>query len=187
MLDPQPGEAILDACAAPGGKTAMIAERLQGRGRLVAVDAQESRCRRLEENLRRMRAGAVEVVCADMRDTLQHNAANATLFDRILLDVPCSNTGVLRRRPDARWRFAADKLTDLGRLQTALLDASARRLRPGGVLVYSTCSLEPEENSRGIAAWIATHAAFRLERDQLLFPPATGCDGAYAARLTTSA
>jgi 16S rRNA (cytosine967-C5)-methyltransferase len=121
-----------------------------------------------------MRQGWVKIVCED--------ATRAEgRFDRILLDVPCSNTGVLRRRADARWRFAEDRLSSLVETQRALLDHAATLLKPGGSLVYSTCSLEPEENGQLVESWVSDHAGFALRREQSLTPPESGTDGAYAA------
>jgi len=106
-----------------------------------------------------------------------------TLFDGVLLDVPCSNTGVIRRRPDARQRLTTDHLSQLIDLQSQLLDSAAALVRPGGRLVYSTCSLEHEENEDQIAAWLKRHPAFRLDKEARHFPPKDRMDGAYAARL----
>ncbi len=188
LLRPQPGESILDACAAPGGKTAALADALQSRGRLVAMDIDRKRLCRLQDNLRRLRYAAVLTVQADLlvlspdaRMTLQTAAADG--FDAILLDVPCSNTGVLRRRPDARWRFDAALLADRVHLQQALLTAAAAWVKPGGRVVYSTCSLEADENEALVRRWLADHPSFRNAGEAFVFPPDTGTDGAYAARL----
>jgi 16S rRNA (cytosine967-C5)-methyltransferase len=104
-------------------------------------------------------------------------------FDRILLDVPCSTTGVLRRRPDARWRFSPERLNQLTRIQQAMLNNAATLLRPGGRLVYSTCSLEPEEGTELVRAWLRGRPEFRLLEERSLFPPDTQTDGVYAAAL----
>jgi len=177
LLDAQPDDVVLDACAAPGGKTLVLAEQMQGKGVLIAMDRHEDRLGPLRENIKRMRQGWVKIVCED--------ATRAEgRFDRILLDVPCSNTGVLRRRADARWRFAEDRLSSLVETQRALLDHAATLLKPGGSLVYSTCSLEPEENGQLVESWVSDHAGFALRREQSLTPPESGTDGAYAALLT---
>ncbi|MFH0908492.1 MAG: 16S rRNA (cytosine(967)-C(5))-methyltransferase RsmB [bacterium] len=176
LLDAQPDDVVLDACAAPGGKTLVIAEQMQGKGVLMAMDRHEDRLEPLRENCKRMRQPWVKIVCED--------ATRAEgRFDRILLDVPCSNTGVLRRRADARWRFAEDRLASLVETQRALLDHAATLLKPGGSLVYSTCSLEPEENEELVAAWLKDRPGFALRRERRLFPPESGTDGTYAALL----
>ena len=104
-------------------------------------------------------------------------------FDGVLLDVPCSNTGVLRRRADARWRFNQTRLRQLTATQRAILDAASTLVRPGGRLVYSTCSLEPEENENQIRGWLSSHPDFALETEHTLFPPDARTDGGYAVRL----
>jgi 16S rRNA (cytosine967-C5)-methyltransferase len=186
LLDPQPGDRVLDACAAPGGKTILIAERLRGSGLIVAVDENEERLPRLKENVARLGLGLVQVAQADSATDGLPAAVGSEPFDRILLDVPCSNTGVLRRRPEARWRFSDEDLGTLVATQTAILDRTARLLRIGGTLVYSTCSLEPEENEALLKGWLAEHPAFQLRQSVSLFPGASQTDGAYAAALVSS-
>ncbi len=188
MLAPQPGERVLDACAAPGGKTAVLADRMNGSGRLVALEVDPWRVRRLAANMARIKRGEVTILQGDL--TGEHAALPDALhdiapegFDAILVDVPCSNTGVLRRRPDARWRFHPEHLRTLTQLQQALLSAAAVLIKPEGRIVYSTCSLECEENSGVIADWIKTHPEFRCDEEKGLFPPDNLTDGAYAARL----
>jgi 16S rRNA (cytosine967-C5)-methyltransferase len=182
LLDPQPGERILDACAAPGGKTALIAERLQGSGSVQALDLYEDRLERLRTNLARLGCQGIEIAQGDA-GTWTPDPAGRPLFDRILLDVPCTNTGVIRRRPDARWRFSPDRLRNMTQHQGRILDHMAGLVRPGGCLVYSTCSLENEENDDLVRAWVRRHPEFRLVKSERLFPPKTQTDGAYAARL----
>lgn len=184
LLAPQAGEFVLDACAAPGGKTAMIAERMDDKGTVVAVDVHESRLDVIRENTKRLEYKSVRMCKGDSADPAFLAAlAGDRKFDRILLDVPCSNTGVLRRRPDARWRFSMEQLAGATGLQKRLLDAAAKVLKPGGVLVYSTCSLESEEDEGMIESWLAQHKDFELEENVLLFPPEVEMDGAYAAKM----
>ena len=170
LLDPRPDERILDACAAPGGKTVQIAWRGAS---VVACEVNPKRRRRLEENLARLKLG-VEVI--------PELPASQT-FDKVLVDAPCSNTGVLRRRPDARWNWNGEKLAALVKLQSEILDACASRVAPGGVLVYSTCSNEPEENEAQVAAFLARHPDFSLEESRESIPFESETDGAFAARL----
>ncbi len=181
LLDPQPGESVWDACAAPGGKTLQLAEAMTGRGSLVASDVQVGRLPRLRENLARAGRAWVEVRQVDATDPTPALAPMSQ--DKILLDVPCSNTGVLRRRPDARWRFNHQRLDKIRAIQARILVGADQALKPGGCLVYSTCSLEPEENSEQIRCWLDAHPNYRLEQKRWLFPPDSGTDGAYAARL----
>jgi 16S rRNA (cytosine967-C5)-methyltransferase len=175
-LDPQPGETILDLCAAPGGKTAYIAQRMQNRGRIAARDIQPERLKLVRENCERL-----GVTCVDFPDT-----APPPQFDRILVDAPCSNTGVMRRRVDLRWRIKPEEIDRLRHSQETLLAEAAKQLKPGGTLVYSTCSLEPEENEAVTQNFLKTHPDFRLERERQLLPFAETVDGAYVARLRKS-
>jgi 16S rRNA (cytosine967-C5)-methyltransferase len=170
-LDPQPGQTVLDLCAAPGGKTTYLAQLMNNRGRIVARDNQPERLQRLEENCRRLGATCVEF------------SAAPGAFDGILVDAPCSNTGVLRRRVEARWRIQPRELARLSRAQSALLCQAALELKTGGVIIYSTCSLEPEENEQVVRKFLAEHPAFKLEGERQLLPFLEAVDGAYVAAL----
>jgi len=184
LLDPKPGETILDACAAPGGKTSAIAETMAWRGVLVALDAHDDRLALLQRNLERTgSAGFVEVVKGDMTDPTKLAALKGRRFDAVLLDVPCMNTGVLRRRPDARWRFSVDRLRRMTQTQRRILESGAALLNDGGRLVYSTCSVEPEEDEQLVAKWVREHPEFAVVAERRLFPPNHDTDGAYAALL----
>lgn len=184
FLAPVRGEYVLDACAAPGGKTMIIAGQMQDKGRIVAVDVQDSRLDVVKENIKRLDFKSVRVQKGDCTDpSFVAGLVKERKFDRILLDVPCSNTGVLCRRPDARWRFATDQLAEGVGIQTALLDSTCAALRPGGVLVYSTCSLEFEEGEGLIRNWLPLHPEFVLEKSLLVFPPEARTDGAFVAKL----
>ncbi len=184
LLELEPGLKLLDACAAPGGKALACADRMQDQGVILAADLHEDRLKRLRENVQRSGAGCIRIVQAD---ATQHPGDGEILkdapFDRILLDVPCSNTGVLNRRPDARWRFSGDRLAAMVALKHRMLEAAASLLAPGGILVYSTCSLEPEENMQQIRDWLITHADFKTGRQRFSLPPDAGTDGAFAAQL----
>lgn len=178
MMRVRPGERFLDACAAPGGKTALLADALGNDGAgLTALDPNPARIERLRENLKRLRIPGVEVHCAEMA------ALSCEPFDGVLLDVPCSNTGVLQRRADARWRFTRRTLQEVATLQNDLLSQGARHVKPGGRLVYSTCSIEPEETTGQVRSWLETQNGWRLEEETLRLPGQQNTDGAYAARL----
>jgi len=176
-LAPQPGETILDFCAAPGGKTTYIAQRMNNQGRVVAQDVSEERLKLVRENCARLGVTAVETALSG------HRPGEETGFDRILVDAPCSNTGVMRRRVDLRWRIQPAEIERLRVSQLKLLQAAAGRLKPGGILVYSTCSLEPEENREVVRQFLDEQPGFRLESESELLPFADGVDGAYVARL----
>jgi 16S rRNA (cytosine967-C5)-methyltransferase len=177
-LDPQPGETILDLCAAPGGKTTFIAQQMNNQGRLVAHDTFPDRLKLIEENCQRLGVTCVETI---LPSTL--NSQLSTGFDRILVDAPCSNTGVLRRRVDLRWRISSEEILRLKKTQLELLQQAATKLKPGGTLVYSTCSLEPEENSEVVKEFLAAHQNFKLASERQLLPFADHVDGAFVARL----
>jgi 16S rRNA (cytosine967-C5)-methyltransferase len=179
LLAPCPGETVLDACAAPGGKTAMLAGRMKGEGTLVAMDLHDDRISVLNENRKRLGLDWVEVVQGDARHP--EKALGDRAFDAVLLDVPCLNTGVLRRRADARWRIDEKRIRAITKLQYEILDACADLLKEKGRLVYSTCSLESEENEELVARWIEAHPEFVLDKTQKCFPPESGTDGAFAA------
>jgi 16S rRNA (cytosine967-C5)-methyltransferase len=174
-LNPQPGETILDLCAAPGGKTTFIAQLMNNEGRIIAHDNAPDRLKRVVENCQRL-----GITCVQTTSTLDPRPST---FDRILVDAPCSNTGVLRRRVDLRWRIQPTEIERLRATQLELLLQAAARLKPGGTLIYSTCSLEPEENSQLVHQFLAAQPKFKLERERQLLPFADSVDGAYVARL----
>ena len=176
ILGPKAGERIADLCAAPGGKALLISELAGGKSDIVAADRSPERIRRLQENIQR--CPDIHAVVGDVSAPFLRRDA----FDAILLDVPCSNTGVIRRRPDVRWRFSRQHLNELVELQAQILHCAAPLLRAGGRLVYSTCSIEPEENQEQVAAFCKAHEDFGLIQDRCL-KPSEYHDGAYAALL----
>lgn len=162
IVDPQPGKRVLDACAAPGGKTTHLAALMQNRGEIIAVDKNAARLRMLDDNCRRLGIGIIRTIPADVTSPLPPNLYERP-FDRILLDAPCSGLGVLRRHPEGKWRKEAEAFSQHQTLQRQLLERTGRLLRPGGVLVYSTCSSEPEENEQVIDQFCNAHKEFRRE------------------------
>ncbi len=178
-LAPEPGETILDLCAAPGGKATHLAELMRNTGRIVACDVDEQRLQTVASLAKRLGLTIIEPY------RLRHNE-NADVpsgpFDRVLVDVPCSNTGVLGKRPEARWRLRLDDLRQLVALQTRLLHIAAKRVRPGGVIVYSTCSIEPEENRQVVDAVLECNPELRLEATEDAVP-GKPADGGFWARL----
>ena len=181
LLDPPPGQTVLDLCAAPGGKTCHIAELMKNEGQLSALDISESRLELLRENCDRMR-----VTCATLGQANATAMAKAK-YDRVLVDVPCSNTGVMRRRLDLRWRLSPDQAKPLADEQLKLLGKAAAHAKPDGHLVYSTCSIEPEENEQLVARFLEAHTRWQLAAERSLHPVEDHTDGAYAARLTQQA
>ena len=182
LLDPQPGENVLDACAAPGGKTSYMAQKMRNTGRIVACDLYESRVARLRENLQRL---GVRNARALQHDCMQAGPPLAPQsFDRILVDAPCSNTGVIRRRVDVRWRLTEEDFIRMPAQQLALVRRTAELLKPGGTLVYSTCSLEPEENEALVETALTKIPGLRFLESRTTLPFADETDGAYAAKFT---
>jgi 16S rRNA (cytosine967-C5)-methyltransferase len=185
LLDPKPGERVLDACAAPGGKTGYLAELMKNDGFILAVDRDPGRIRTLQDNLERLGIGIVRYVEHDWaRDRAP---LNETTFDRILVDAPCSNTGVMRRRVDVRWRLTAQDFVRMQEEQLRILRTTVPLLKPGGTVVYSTCSIEPEENEEVARLITQEFPSLKLLEQLSLLPFRDGFDGAFAARLTRTA
>jgi len=214
LLDPQPGDIVLDACAAPGGKSTHLAALMNNKGIIYAVDRKETRLDVMRSNCRRLGVQIVLPIVGDIRQPLEwvpmietvrppsvkKASAGEPSIDRILVDAPCSGLGVLRRHPDAKWRIGEQALPRHQALQCQILEAVVPRLRPGGVLVYSTCSTEPEENEEVIERFCRAHAEFKRESIVPWLPPTAqgfvtehgalstvgnqfSMDGFYAARL----
>jgi 16S rRNA (cytosine967-C5)-methyltransferase len=177
-LAPQPGESILDLCAAPGGKLTYLAQLVKNECKLIAHDVDSERLDLIAENCKRL-----GVTCVELANPSTLNTQRSTLHDRILLDAPCSNTGVMRRRVDLRWRIRPEEITRLRGVQLELLAKAAALLKPGGTLVYSTCSLEPEENEQVIQQFQSANSSFKLESQRQLLPFKEGVDGAFVAVL----
>ncbi len=191
LLNPQPGETILDTCAAPGGKALAIACRMKGRGQLHAWDIHPNRLQKVEQQALAQGLKNIHIRAVNLLES------SPMLADRVLIDVPCSGTGVLGKRADLRWRRSEADLDQLIKLQQSLLNATANCVRAGGLLVYSTCSIEPEENEEQIRSFLKRHPAYCLEYAENLIPPEVqtsegflatlphvhSTDGAFAARL----
>jgi 16S rRNA (cytosine967-C5)-methyltransferase len=185
LLAARPGESVLDLCAAPGGKSLLIADAL-GRGRLVSLDLPTARLDRLRANLSHASGVQTFVVEADLLGLAAQALAKQGLptdYPAILLDVPCSNTGVMRHRVDVRWRLQEGDFAQHARQQAALLKAAARLLSPGGRLVYSTCSIDPAENMGVVESFLDRHRDFTLEKSAIAVPWTDRHDGAAAILL----
>ena len=184
LLDPKPGERVLDACAAPGGKTAYLAELMNNDGFILACDRDPGRIKTLQENLERLGVGIAQFAQHDWSSgNAVALARTPSSFDRILIDAPCSNTGVMRRRVDLRWRLTQDNFPRMRAEQLRILRATIPFLKPEGVLVYSTCSLEPEENEQVVDAITQEFPFLKLVEQVSSLPFRDGFDGAYAAKL----
>ncbi|MEF3305761.1 16S rRNA (cytosine(967)-C(5))-methyltransferase RsmB [Paenibacillus sp. GYB003] len=161
-VDPRPGMSVLDCCAAPGGKTSHMAERMNDAGRIVACDLHEHKRELIEAQVKRLGLTSVETRTIDARELPE--AYRGSAFDRILLDAPCTGFGVVRRKPDIKWTKRPEDAEDIARLQAELLNGAAKLLAPGGVLVYSTCTISEAENERVLETFLAAHPGFRLEQ-----------------------
>ncbi len=183
-LDPQPGERVLDLCAAPGGKSTHLAALMQGQGEVVAIERNPRRAAELQQTARRLHVTNVRVELADAAIKRSEEAP----FDRVLVDPPCSGLGTLQARADLRWRVTPEGVTEMAGVQAAILAAGAAAVRPGGVLVYSTCTISQTENQSQIAAFLDVHPDFALgaEGPVMTFPHRDHTAGFFIARLHRS-
>lgn len=196
LLGAEPGERVWDACSAPGGKCSHIAQLMDDRGELIATDISRSKLTLVQDNVRRLGISSVATAVADLH---QPDTFPDGLFDRILLDAPCSGLGVIRRNPEAKWRLFSGDITRLAAVQKTLLKNAAARLKPGGTLLYSTCSTSEQENELVVEDFLLHHPGFVLENlndffpdwgDLIAFygmfrawPHRHGMDGFFAARI----
>jgi 16S rRNA (cytosine967-C5)-methyltransferase len=167
LLGPEPGERVADACAAPGTKTTHLAELMGDRGTVLAIDTQPARLALAGRAAARLGLGIVECHPGSVIELAPRWRERC---DRVLVDAPCSNLGVLRRNPEVKWRRGPEDLARLPRRQRAILEAAAQMARPGGRLVYATCSLEPEENEAVVDGFLAAHPAWQVEPPPVDFP-----------------
>jgi 16S rRNA (cytosine967-C5)-methyltransferase len=181
MLDPAAGDRVLDLCAAPGGKTTHIAALMEDSGEIVAVERKAGRAESLRDTCTRMHAGCVRVEHADAEVRRGDGA-----FDRVLVDPPCSGLGTLQSRPDVRWRASLANVAALAEIQSTILSAGAEATAPGGILVYSVCTITRAEGEGVIAGLLAERPEFALERSLQLMPHEDGTDGFFIARLRRS-
>jgi 16S rRNA (cytosine967-C5)-methyltransferase len=183
LLQPKSGEKILDACAAPGGKTGYLAELMANQGLLIACDREPARLNLLDENLARLGVRIAKIVCHDwMKSAVPPEILSAAPFDRILIDAPCTNTGVMRRRVDVRWRLKPADFNRMRARQIEITRAVIPFLKPGGILVYSTCSLEREENEDVVQTLLRVMSILQLEEERRSTPFQDNFDGAFGAR-----
>ena len=164
MLDPHPGEKVLDACAAPGGKATHLAELMENKGSVTALDIDAGRIAKINQNSARLGVTIIRTVKGDA------SRYREGTFDKILIDAPCSGLGVLRRHPDGRWNKSERIITERAALQSRILDNCASLLKPGGALVYATCTTEPEENHEVIFSFLGRTEVFRIDDPKPFLP-----------------
>jgi 16S rRNA (cytosine967-C5)-methyltransferase len=194
LLAPQPGDRVIDMCAAPGGKTTFIGELMKNQGEILAIDKYESKLKLIHSSCERLGITNVQTLIADSSELETAPA------DKVLVDVPCSGLGVLRKKPDIKWRREPEDIPRLATQQARLLENATRLLKPGGVMVYSTCTMEPEENEDLIKSFLMKHPEFRLDDAGAIvnksivsadgfvatLPQRHHLDGSFAARLVKS-
>lgn len=178
-LQVQPGMRVIDACAGAGGKTLHLASLMQNKGRIIAMDTEDWKLEELKKRARRASAGNIETRVIESSKTIKRLENSA---DRLLLDVPCSGLGVLKRNPDAKWKLNLDFINRVKELQQHILVDYSTMLKPGGLLVYATCSLFPSENENQVQQFLKSHSNFEL-LDQHVVRPSEGFDGFYMARI----
>ncbi|AAP99468.1 MULTISPECIES: 16S rRNA (cytosine(967)-C(5))-methyltransferase [Prochlorococcus] len=182
LLEPRSGEVVLDACSAPGGKTTHLAELMNDIGEIWAVDRSPKRLQKVSLNAARLGHHCIKFLSADATNLIELKPSWKGYFNKILLDVPCSGLGTLARNPDARWRMSPSQIEGLIQLQFNLLEGILPLLKPGGRIVYSTCTIHPDENFRQIEKFVSMHQPLNLERQKQIWPgDAQGGDGFYAA------
>ncbi|MCD7980847.1 MAG: 16S rRNA (cytosine(967)-C(5))-methyltransferase RsmB [Clostridiales bacterium] len=180
LARPGEGDFVLDVCAAPGGKSLHIAQMMRGTGMVEARDLTEYKVELIRENIRRCRVENMRAVC---RDVLVFDSEMAGRADFVIADLPCSGLGVIGHRPDIKYRMTEDKIRELSELQRRMLGVVRRYVRPGGTLMYSTCTVTAEENSQNTAWFLGEYPEFRLVSEHQYLPD-EGCDGFYIAKIT---
>ncbi len=180
VLSPQPNEKIIDVCAAPGGKTTHIAEKMQNRGEILAFDLHEHKIGLIERAAERLGVDIIKAWAHDMTEEIQNLIGYA---DRVLLDVPCSGLGVIHKKPDIKWTRTEQDVAALCALQAKLLSVCSRYVRRGGVLVYSTCTILKEENGEQIRKFLLTHKDFEIVYEKSFFTYQNGGSGFYICKL----
>ncbi|QIR14698.1 RsmB/NOP family class I SAM-dependent RNA methyltransferase [Shewanella aestuarii] len=179
-VDAKPGMRVVDACAGAGGKTLHIAAQMQGKGRLLAMDIEQWKLDNLKTRAKRAGAHNVETRIIASSKTIKRLKLTA---DRVLLDVPCSGLGVLKRNPDSKWRDTAERLPVLIDLQKQIIDSYSRMVKVGGMLIYATCSIMPDENRHQVDRFLAEHPQFEFIDDETILVSERGFDGFYLARM----
>ncbi|SCZ76960.1 16S rRNA (cytosine(967)-C(5))-methyltransferase RsmB [Acidaminobacter hydrogenoformans] len=188
ILDPQPGERILDLCAAPGSKTTHMAEKMNNRGEITARDVSDKKLQRIKENSNRL---GISIIKPQIWDGLDFDPQSVDAYDRVLLDAPCTGLGIIRRKPEIRYRRQPEDISSLVTLQSQLLENASHYVKKGGIMVYSTCSIDPEENQGVIQNFLSAHPQFKLvgtpwsdeDGSVRLYPNVQRTDGFFIAKM----
>jgi 16S rRNA (cytosine967-C5)-methyltransferase len=197
LLDPKPGELVIDVCSAPGGKATHMAQLMENKGIILARDIHEHKIKLIDEAAQRL---GISIIKTEIFDASQKDEKNYMKADRVLLDAPCSGLGIIRKKPDIKWTRTAEETSQLPELQDTLIEAAAGSVKPGGVLVYSTCTILPDENQKVVERFLKRHTEFELDditglipgelREYTekkgminLFPNRDGIDGFFMARM----
>lgn len=180
FVNPQPGERIIDACAGGGGKSLHMACRMKNKGRIIAMDIENYKLDNLKKRVKRAGVDIIEGRWIENSKVIKRLKGSA---DKVLIDAPCTGSGVLKRNPDAKYRINAGYLEELVSKQKEILDQYADMTKPGGELIYVTCSLFPSENQKQLSEFLATHAEFRVVEEKNLYPSEFGYDGFYMAKM----
>jgi len=178
FLDVKPGMRIIDACAGGGGKTLHIASLMQNKGRILALDVHEWKLKELQKRAARAGVSIVETRVITSSKVVKRLEKNA---DRLLLDVPCTGLGVIRRNPDIKWKLDADSVKRIIQQQTDILSSYSKMVKNGGKILYVTCSILPSENEQVVNTFIAANPEYKLVNEKKILPSVTGHDGFYMA------
>lgn len=184
FLNVKPGEKVIDACAGAGGKSLHLAALMQNKGKIISMDVEEWKLVELKKRAARAGAGNIETQLITGEDTIKNLAGKA---DKLLLDVPCSGLGVLKRNPDSKWKLTPEFINGVIALQQQILSSYSVMLKSGGTLVYATCSILPAENRGQIEHFLQNHPEFKLIEDKVMLPAENGFDGFYMAKLLRNA
>lgn len=183
LLNPQPGERVIDACAGAGGKSLHIAALMQNKGKLISLDIYSSKLEELRRRARRASAQIIETRWIENTKVIKRLQDSA---DALLLDVPCSGLGVLKRNPDSKWKITPQKIEDLNKTQKEILQSYSRMVKPGGRMVYATCSILPSENHLQVEEFLKNNSQWTKVSEETLWPHITGFDGFYLCLLKRS-
>ena len=162
-MNPQPGELVLDACSAPGGKTTYMAELMKNKGKIEAWDIHEHRTKLVEKNAQRL---GIDIIETKVKDASLYDESLKEKFDKILLDVPCLGVGVIKRKPDIKWKRKPEDIKNITEIQKKILDNCSKYLKKNGVMVYSTCSILKDENEKVVNEFLKENSEYYIKSEE---------------------